>query len=577
VGVALGIRPVGHHFDLLAFLGPSQERRRRLTHRAIPALAAVAFAIGLIAGSTSGSDAAATAARFARAWARADYAGMYALLSKTARGRTSRAAFEKAYDAAAATATATSIHAGAAHNEGPGARVAVAVATRVFGVVKGDVLMPVNGASIDWRPDLVFPGLPAGTALTRVTTAPRRASILARDGQTIASGPASARFSPPGSPAAGIAGTVAEPQTAAGRAALYSEGFPHGAAVGTSGLERALDARLRGRPGGTLRAGTRVLASSASIPSPPLRTTLDMHIQAAAELALAGRYGGIVALDARTAEIRALAGIATIAQPPGSTFKVITASAALQARLVRTTTTFPIRSRAIVDGVPLENANGESCGGTFANAFAVSCNSVFVPLGVKLGAGRLVAMAERFGFNSPPAIPNTAPSSIPTPREIRSALDVGSTAIGQGRVLATPLDMANAADTIANGGVRLEPTLVAGDRSSRTRAVSAPVAAIVTQLMIGVVAHGTGTSASLAPVVVAGKTGTAELGNTIPGQGTPTQQGSSTQINTDAWFTAFAPAGQPRIAVCAMFVKAGAGGDIAAPAARTVLQAGLAR
>jgi penicillin-binding protein A len=560
----------------LAFRGTSPERRRRLTHRAVPALAALAFLIGLIVGLTGGSDASATATRFARAWARSEYARMYSMLSRSSRRRTSFGAFERAYRGASATATTTAIRVGGAHDQGAGASVAVTVATRIFGVVKGRMLIPVDASGVDWAPNLVFPELPKGATLTRTTTAPRRAAIVARDGRTIVSGPAGARFSPPGNPAAGIAGTVAAPTNPAVRAAAYADGFPPASPIGTSGLERALDAKLRGRPGGMLRAGRRVLARSVPIAAPAVRTTLDMRIQAAAEAALAGRYGGIAALDARTAEIRALAGIATVVQPPGSTFKVITASAALEAGIVRPGSTFPIRTRAVVDGVPLENANGESCGGTFANAFAVSCNSVFVPLGVKVGAQRLVETAERFGFNAPPAIPNTAASSIPAARDIRSALELGASAIGQGRVLATPLDMANASVTIANGGVRREPTLIAGQVNPPARAISPRVAATMTQLMIGVVAHGTGAAASLAPsVVVAGKTGTAELGNTIPGQGTPTDQTGGS--NTDAWFTAFAPASNPRIAVGAMFVKAGAGGDTAAPAARTVLEAGVAR
>ena len=80
----------------------------------------------------------------------------------------------------------------------------------------------------------------------------------------------------------------------------------------------------------------------------------------------------------------------------------------------------------------LENANGEYCGGTLAHAFAVSCNSVFAPLGAKLGATRLVAIAERFGFNQAPDIAGAATSSIPPPPEIGDDLAVGSSAIGQG-------------------------------------------------------------------------------------------------------------------------------------------------
>jgi cell division protein FtsI/penicillin-binding protein 2 len=100
------------------------------------------------------------------------------------------------------------------------------------------------------------------------------------------------------------------------------------------------------------------------------------------------------------------------------------------------------------------------------------------------------------------------------------------------------------------------------------------VARIVEKLMIGVVRFGTGTAASLAPVVVAGKTGTAELQSTV---GTAPGEPGSTEADTDAWFAAYAPVKRPRLAVGVLFVKAGAGGATAAPAARVVLQAGLRR
>jgi cell division protein FtsI/penicillin-binding protein 2 len=276
--------------------------------------------------------------------------------------------------------------------------------------------------------------------------------------------------------------------------------------------------------------------------------------------------------------VRALAGIAFSApQPPGSTFKIITATAALERRLVKPTTPFPVLTKAVIDGVDLQNANGESCGGTFAETFAESCNSVFAPLGVRLGAGRLVAAAERFGFNETPSVVGAAMSTLPPAAEIDSPLAVGSTAIGQGKVLATPLEMAVVADTIASGGVRHKPTLLErGPRGAAIRVTTRRVARIVEKLMIGVVRYGTGTAASLAPVSVAGKTGTAELQSTV-GQPPPGEEGAAPEIDTDAWFAAYAPTQKPRLAVGVLFVKAGAGGSVAAPAARVVLQAGLKR
>ena len=231
--------------------------------------------------------------------------------------------------------------------------------------------------------------------------------------------------------------------------------------------------------------------------------------------ALAGRFGGIAALDPRNGEIRALAGIAFSApQPPGSTFKIVTTAAALEARAVKPTTEFPIASAATIDGVELENANGEYCGGTFRNSFAHSCNSVFAPLGVELGAEALVDAAERFGWNGDPTVPGEVPSTLPPAAEIKTPLEVGSTAIGQFRTLATPLQMASVAQTIAARGVRHLPTLALGDATRSVRVVPRRIARTIESLMLDVVGYGTGTAAALPGVKVAGKTGTAELEDT---------------------------------------------------------------
>jgi cell division protein FtsI/penicillin-binding protein 2 len=305
-----------------------------------------------------------------------------------------------------------------------------------------------------------------------------------------------------------------------------------------------------------------------------VRTTIDTRLQEAAVTALAGRLGGIAALDPRNGEIRALAGIAFSApQPPGSTFKIVTTAAALQARAVKPTTEFPIATAATIDGVELENANGEYCGGTFRNSFAESCNSVFAPLGVKLGADALVDTAERFGWNADPTVPGEVPSTLPPASEITTPLEVGSTAIGQFRTLATPLQMASVAQTIAARGVRHLPTLSLGDATRSERVVRRRIARTIQSLMLDVVAYGTGTAAALPGVKVAGKTGTAELEDTRdPETGEPKPPDP---MNTDAWFAAYAPAGHPKIAVAVMLVRAGAGGATAAPAARVVLEAGL--
>jgi cell division protein FtsI/penicillin-binding protein 2 len=192
---------------------------------------------------------------------------------------------------------------------------------------------------------------------------------------------------------------------------------------------------------------------------------------------------------------------------------------------------------------------------------------------VRLGARRLVDAAERFGFNEPPRIRGAKPSTIPPAREIDTPLAVGSTAIGQGKVLATPLEMAIVASTIANGGVRREPTLLErAPLAAPIHVTSRHVARTVERMMEEVVRSGTGTAASLAPAAtVAGKTGTAELGTTTGHGAKDTSQTS----DTDAWFAAYAPVRHAKLAVGVLFVKAGAGGQTAAPAARVVLGAAV--
>ena len=426
----------------------------------------------------------------------------------------------------------------------------------------------------------------SGAAPRRAAAAPHhaapRAALLARNGSPLASGPAPAsggqRASALGSAASAVVGTMG-PIPDSRRDALTAEGVPPDAMVGVGGLELALDDRLRGQPGGVLLAGPRVLATAIARPPSAVRTTISPGLQSAAVQALGGQLGGVVALRPSTGEILAVAGLGIDdLQPPGSTFKMITVTGVLQAGLARTTSTFPIQTAAVLDGVQLQNANGEACGGTLVEAFAVSCNSVFAPLGAKLGATRLVQTAERFGFNQPVGIPGAVESTLPQPSKISGPLAVGSTAIGQDEVLASALQMTIVAATIAEGGRRPQPTFLFGERRPSVMATTPAVAHTVRRLMVGVVRNGTGTAAALPNVTVAGKTGTAELTSTagVCAPGASSCQGASSDPrNTDAWFAAFAPALRPHIAVGVMLVRDGAGGATAAPVAREVLAAAL--
>lgn len=581
-------------------------------------LALLAFLAGAILGSRQGSSPAnALAERFVRAWTHAQYLSMYGDIAPSSQRSISAGEFAQTYSQALTIATARTLQVtGPARAAAHGAvSVPVRVRTRLFGTLALAFTMTFTeaggaGLRIVWSHSLEFPGLRPGELLSRDTSLPERAPLLARDGSLLAEAiPASAaeaeggeaspegeitRNSPLGAVADAVLGEVG-PVPSARRQALTEEGVPDDALVGLTGLELAFDERLRGVPGGELLAGSRVLAYAQPKPAPPLRTTVSPAVQQAAVTALGNQLGGIVAMQP-SGQILAVAGIGlTSVQPPGSTFKMVTTTGVLSAGIATADTVFPYATFATLDGVRLNNAGGEECGGSLELAFAVSCNSVFSPLGVKLGAARLVATAERFGFNHPPGILGAAESTLPPANQIQGELDVGSTAIGQGQVLASPLEMATVAATIADGGRRPQPTFLPGPAGAGVPVMSETVAHTMRSLMIGVVREGTGTAAQISGVTVAGKTGTAELktlcSSAAAGEGGPAPAhagarasspegegcGSpeSEAANTDAWFAAFAPALHPRIVVCVMLVKDGAGGATAAPVARQVIEAAL--
>jgi peptidoglycan glycosyltransferase len=509
--------------------------------------------------------------RYVTAWAHDDYARMYGLLDTGSRQARTETQFVAQLRDAASTATAESLSAvRVGSRSGDQIPVRMRIRTRLWGMLRQTLEVPLSGsgsgARVHFSGTLLFPGLRPGERLTRQVTLPPRATLLASDGTPLAQGPG--RTSPIPDAAEQIVGTLGTiPATATAR--LAAQGYPPGAKVGIDGLEHIFQNRLAGTPGGTLLAGRRVLARAAPVAGRSVTTTISPTIERATVSAMAGRYAGMAVMNPRTGAVMALAGIAFSAlQPPGSTMKIITATGALAAGITKLSTTYPIQTSATIDGFTLQNAGGEACGGTLLNAFAVSCNSVFAPLGVKLGARRLVNIAQRFGFNQPASIPGAAESQIPSAGKIGDDLAVGSSAIGQGMVQTSALEMTDVAATIAMGGRRPIPTLLAHQRPRFVRVTSRRVAREVQQMMVAVVQYGTGTSAQIPGVTVAGKTGTAELTDT-------SAPGASSAQNTDAWFVGYAPVGKPRFVVGALFPSQGAGGATAAPAVQSALQAAL--
>jgi cell division protein FtsI/penicillin-binding protein 2 len=515
-------------------------RRRRRRPPVVPILALVlllAVGAGAVAFVRSRDEAEdpsrAVAQRYADAWEKGDLDAAWRLTTARTREEQPLALFKESYAQSARAATVERVRVGQAAEPADGrVAVPVVVETRNFGTLRGTIAFPVERsgetARVAWAPELRLPGLRAGERVRRrVLRQPRRASVLDENGLRLS-----------------------RTSTAAGL---------------VEGLERQYDERLAGRPGAELRFGRRVIAKVEVKRGRSVRTTIRPALQTAAVSALGDRVGGIAVVRPKTGDVLALAGLAVSGpQPPGSVFKIITLAAALNEGETKVSETFPVRTAATLSGVPLRNAGDESCGGSLTTSFAHSCNSVFGPLGARLGAKRLVRYAEAFGFNEELPIPALKPSSIP--HDLADDLAVGASAIGQDRDLATPLTMASVGATIANGGVRRSPRLVRSEKSRRKRVVKRRVAGQVRDMMLEVVRSGTGVAAALPGASVAGKTGTAEL--------VPTADAASSPENTDAWFVAF-DAANPKVAVAVMLVGAGQGGASAAPLAREVLAASL--
>jgi cell division protein FtsI/penicillin-binding protein 2 len=561
----------------------------------------VAFVVGAATGAP-GSPEKTAANHFAEAWQAKNFAAMYAELNDASKAAISVKGFAADYREARDVATMRGLVADSAEDaRSEDGETVVPVPLRIktvaFGTIDEKIELPWSEGGIDWAPYLVFPGLHRREKLSAETELAPRAAILAADGTPLAEGPADEREHPMGSAAIDVTGEIGEASEEE-EPKLAMHGFPPETPVGISGLEQAFNRRLAGKPGGKLLAVSgnapkgskgRVLAESKPEPGAPVKTTIDPSLQETAVAALAGRAGGVALLDAKTGDIRALAGQAFSApQPPGSTFKIITTTAALEKNIVSLDDEFEITDGINVGGRFIENANGEYCGGTFRQAFAESCNADFLPLGPQIGNTKMVETAEKFGFNSPPTlyspsiVKEVEPAESTIPTEIGEEVDLAVSAIGQGEVLATPLQMASVAQTIANGGVRMPTSIVETEKLRPTmkpvRVMTKKTADELTELMVGVVTEGTGTAGAIAAGQVAAKTGTAELGQVVENEeGQPEEVGEeeTPQHKKDAWFSAFATVEKPKLAIGVLLIEAeAAGGEVAAPIASEVFSAG---
>jgi penicillin-binding protein A len=375
---------------------------------------------------------------------------------------------------------------------------------------------------------------------------------------------------------------------------------------GRAGLERYYDDDLSGRNSELGSLIDRLSGSEQE--GDNLLTSLDPGAQRVALQQLGGRKGAVVALDPKTGAIRVMASVpgydpntvksqsqfnalnrdrdsplfnrtTQSGYPPGSTFKVVTAIAAIDSGRYKPDSRISGRNGKTISGVPLNNDAGESFGDiTLTEALTHSVNTVFGEVGEKVGKLTMKKYMDRLGFGRP--------VEVDLPRDERAAsgerqrgriipatsgaVDVGRMAIGQDKLTVTPLQMAMVAASVANGGRLMKPHIAdrVVDRDGRTvdriepeelsQVMTPDTAAQVGAMMSQVVKEGTGTAAALEGIDVAGKTGTAEVDHGCPNQ---------------LWFIAFAPAQDPRVAI-AVTVECGTGfgGTVAAPIAKAVMQ-----
>jgi hypothetical protein len=420
---------------------------------------------------------------------------------------------------------------------------------------------------VDWSPASIHPDLRQGERFRRERRWPERGSVLAGDGSVLAGPEVGASGSPTLTSLVGSVGDITNDD-------LKRLGSPYqgGDKAGRSGIERTFEPRLAGDPTREIQlvdedgAQVKVLRRFSGRPSAPVRTSVDVSMQSAAESALqAGRKGheaALVAVQPSTGAIKALVSLpnggfprATLGTyPPGSTFKVIT-TAALLAKGEQPSDRVTCPKEIKVGGITIHNFEREQLGTIpFNVAFAKSCNTAFVQLATqRLSGSELAQAASRFGFGAKlaPGV-RTATSGFPVPQ---SSPELAMAAFGQARVTASPLQMASVAAAVQSGTWRA-PKLVDDEslaslevKQPATRALDPAVASTLRDLMRQVVTSGTAAGAGL-PAGVSGKTGTAEFGS---GDDSPTH----------AWFIGF----RNDLAVAVLVEGGGVGGEVAAPIA----------
>lgn len=409
----------------------------------------------------------------------------------------------------------------------------LAYATDLHLVERGDRWL------VDFRPQTLHPALAVGEQLQLRTREGIRAELADRSGRPIRAASADLAANVLGRPA--TAGTPA------------------------SGLERVLNAELAGAAGGAVVVGTtggqelRVLQEFPGRPGEPVRTTLDLDVQAAAEAALAGAPGprsALVAVDTATGEVRAVANrpvAGTVgafeSYAPGSVFKVVTATALLQAGLTPSSPA-PCPDTTSSGQRQFRNDPGVVPGDkSLAEAMAVSCNTALLELAEQLPSGALQAAAELYGFGLPELLPiRVEGGRFPPPTSPAAAAEA---VIGQGAVEASPLMLAAMVAAVADGTWR-QPRLLPGQGEDRP--LPAGVVAPLQSMLRDVVTSGSGTLAQGPGGPVSGKTGTAQFGVDAPPK-------------THAWFAGW----RGGLAFCVFVEEGSGGGAVAAPIAQRFL------